>query len=443
MAPQLKRPAVLERPETVLEPPKASVLERPEQRVAPRTAPATHHEPRDAVVLGYVRTPFGRYGGALALVRPDDLAAHVIRVLLASVSVAGIPGTEVDEVVFGASNQAGEDNRNVGRMAALLAGLPKDTPGVTVNRLCGSGLEAVNDAARRIRQGEADLVVAGGVESMSRAPWVMLKPSEAFPRGERVIADTHLGWRLVNPRMIDLGYHPVSLGETAENVCAQTGVSREDQDAYALRSQQRYARAKAEGFFGGEIVAVQTPNGKVTEDEHPRADTTAEKLAKLRPAFRDGGSVTAGNSSGVNDGAAALVIASRERARALGIRPLGRVVAAATAGVHPDVMGLGPVPAVRKLIARTGVTPDECDAIELNEAFAAQVIPVMRELGMPEDRTNPNGGAIAIGHPIGASGARLAGTLLRELERRGGRYGIATACIGVGQGIATLFEREA
>ncbi|MEK7860821.1 MAG: thiolase family protein, partial [Chloroflexota bacterium] len=329
-----------------------------------------------------------------------------------------------------------------GRMAALLAGLPKETPGVTLNRLCGSGLEAVNDAARRIRLGEADLVVAGGVESMSRAPWVMLKPSEAIPRGERVMVDTHLGWRLVNPRMVDLGYHPIALGETAENVCAAKGIPREDQDAYALRSQQRYARAKAEGFFSGEIVSVPTRAGQVSEDEHPRPDTTMEKLARLRPAFREGGTVTAGNSSGVNDGAAALVVASRAKARELGIRPLGRVVTAATAGVHPDVMGLGPIPAVRKLVERTGVGVDHCDAIELNEAFAAQVIPCIRELGLPEDRTNPNGGAIAIGHPIGATGARLAGTLLRELERRGGRYGIATACIGVGQGIATLFERE-
>ncbi len=394
---------------------------------------------RDALILGYVRTPIGRYGGVLSSIRPDDLAAHVIvRVL----DRTGVKVGEVDEVVFGASNQAGEDNRNVGRMAALLAGLPQDTPGVTVNRLCGSGLEAVNDAARRIRQGEAELVVAGGVESMSRAPWVMLKPSEAFPRGERVVADTHLGWRLVNPRMLDLGYHPISLGETAENVCADKHVTREEQDAYSARSQERYARAKADGFFAGEIVEVETPAGAVLEDEHPRPGTTAAQLARLKPAFRKGGSVTAGNSSGVNDGAAALVVASRAKARALGTPPLGRVVAAATAGVHPDVMGLGPIPAVHKLIKRCGIAVDAMDAIELNEAFAAQVIPVMRELGMPEERTNPNGGAIAIGHPIGATGARLAGTLLRELERRGGRYGLATACIGVGQGIATLFERE-
>ena len=395
--------------------------------------------PRDAVILGYVRTPFGRYGGALAAIRPDDLAAHVIRAVLERTDVRD---DEIDEVVFGASNQSGEDNRNVGRMAALLAGLPETVPGVTVNRLCGSGLEAVNDAARRIRAGEADLVIAGGVESMTRAPFVTLKPSEAFPRGERVLADTTLGWRLVNPRMMDLGYHPISLGETAENVRLKEHVSRGEQDAYAARSQERYARAKADGFFGGEIQAVHNGRELVADDEHPRPDSTVDKLGKLKPAFRDGGSVTAGNSSGINDGAAALVIAARETARSLGLRPLGRIVASASAGVHPDYMGLGPIPAVRKLVARTGVKADECDAIELNEAFAAQVIPCVRELGLPDERTNPNGGAIAVGHPIGASGARLAGTLLRELERRGGRYGIATMCIGVGQGLATLFERE-
>src|SRR5206468_3689225 len=291
--------------------------------------------PRDAVILGYVRTPFGRYAGSLSAIRPDDLASHVIRAVLDRTDAGD---AEIDEVVFGASNQAGEDNRNVGRMASLLAGLPETVPGVTVNRLCGSGLEAVNDAARRIRAGEADLVIAGGVESMSRAPLVTLKPSEAFPRGERVLADTTLGWRLVNPRMIDLGYHPISLG------------------------------------------------------------------------------VTAGNASGINDGAAALLVAAREKAESLGLRALGRVVASASAGVHPDYMGLGPIPAVRRLVERTGITPAECDAIELNEAFAAQVIPCIRALGLPDDRTNPNGGAIAIGHPIAASGARLAGTLLRELE---------------------------
>jgi len=395
--------------------------------------------PRDAVILGYVRTPFGRYGGVLAAIRPDDLAAHVIR---AVIDRTDLRDDAVDEVVFGASNQAGEDNRNVGRMAALLAGLPETVPGITVNRLCGSGLEAVNDAARRIRSGEADIVIAGGVESMTRAPLVTLKPSEAFPRGERVLVDTTLGWRLVNPRMVDLGYHPISLGETAENVAKQEHVGRAEQDGYAARSQDRYAKAKAAGFFTGEIQSVHNGTELVSEDEHPRPESSLEKLGKLKPAFRENGTVTAGNSSGINDGAAALLIGSREKARALGLRPLGRVVASASAGVHPDFMGLGPIPAVRKLVQRTGVTPKECDAIELNEAFAAQVIPCIRELALPDDRTNPNGGAIAIGHPIGASGARLAGTLLRELERRSGRYGIATMCIGVGQGIATLFERE-
>ena len=395
--------------------------------------------PRDAVIIGYVRTPFGRYAGALSGIRPDDLASHVIRAVLERTDVGD---SEIDEVVFGASNQAGEDNRNVARMAALLAGLPETVPGVTVNRLCGSGLEAVNDAARRIRAGEADLVIAGGVESMSRAPLVTLKPSEAFPRGERVLADTTLGWRLVNPRMIDLGYHPISLGETAENVAKKEHVGRAEQDSYAARSQDRYARAKADGFFTGEIQAVHNGMELVSEDEHPRAGSTIDKLGQLKPAFKDDGTVTAGNSSGINDGAAALLIAAREKAESLGLRALGRVVASASAGVHPDYMGLGPIPAVRKLVERTGVTPAECDAIELNEAFAAQVIPCIRVLGLPDDRTNPNGGAIAIGHPIGASGARLAGTLLRELERRGGRYGIATMCIGVGQGLATLFERE-
>jgi 3-oxoadipyl-CoA thiolase len=395
--------------------------------------------PRDAVILGYVRTPFGRYGGALSSIRPDDLASHVIRAVLERTDVGD---AEIDEVVFGASNQAGEDNRNVGRMASLLAGLPDTVPGVTVNRLCGSGLEAVNDAARRVRVGEADLVIAGGVESMSRAPLVTLKPSEAFPRGERVLADTTLGWRLVNPRMVDLGYHPISLGETAENVAKQEHVGRAEQDTYAARSQDRYARAKADGFFAGEIQPVHNGKELVSDDEHPRGDSSIEKLGKLKPAFKEGGTVTAGNSSGINDGAAALLIAAREKAESLGLRALGRVVASASAGVHPDYMGLGPIPAVRKLVERTGVAPKECDAIELNEAFAAQVIPCMRTLSLPDDRTNPNGGAIAIGHPIGASGARLAGTLLRELERRQGRYGIATMCIGVGQGLATLFERE-
>jgi 3-oxoadipyl-CoA thiolase len=397
-------------------------------------------DPRDALVIGYVRTPFGRYGGALAPIRPDDLASHVIRAVLERTDIAD---KEVDEVVFGASNQAGEDNRNVGRMAALLAGLSETVPGVTVNRLCGSGLEAVNDAARRIRAGEADLVIAGGAESMTRAPLVTLKPSEAFPRGERTLADTTLGWRLVNPRMVDLGYHPISLGETAENVRVKENVSRAAQDEYAVRSQNRYAKAKEAGFFAAEIQSVHNGKELVHDDEHPRSDVTLEKLSKLKPAFKENGTVTAGNSSGINDGAAAVVVASREKAASLGLPILGRIVASASAGVHPDYMGLGPIPAVRALLERTGVGVDELDVIELNEAFAAQVIPCMRALRLPEDRTNPNGGAIAVGHPIAASGARLAGTALRELARREGRYALATMCIGVGQGLATLFEREA
>jgi len=391
------------------------------------------------VVIGYVRTPIGRYGGALAAIRPDDLASHVIRAVLERTDIGD---REVDEVVFGATNQAGEDNRNVGRMAALLAGLPETVPGVTVNRLCGSGLEAVNDAARRIRAREADVVIAGGVESMTRAPLVTLKPSEAFPRGERVLVDTTLGWRLVNPRMVDLGYHPITLGETAENVAVKEKVARAAQDTYALSSQQRYAKAKASGFFTGEIQSVHNGKELVAADEHPRPDVTLEKLAKLKPAFKDGGTVTAGNSSGINDGAAALIVASREKAEALGLPALGRFVASASAGVHPDYMGLGPIPAVQKLLKRTALGVDEIDVIELNEAFAAQVIPCMRELHLPEDRTNVNGGAIAIGHPVGATGARLAGTALRELARRDGRYALVTMCIGVGQGLATLFERE-
>ncbi|HEY6957473.1 MAG TPA: thiolase family protein [Candidatus Limnocylindria bacterium] len=396
--------------------------------------------PRDALVVGYLRTPIGRYGGTLASIRPDDLAAHVIQAVLER---TGIADDDVDEVVFGATNQAGEDNRNVGRMAALLAGLPESVPGVTLNRLCGSGLEAVNDAARRIRSGEADVVIAGGVESMTRSPLVMLKPSEAFPRGERTMYDSTIGWRMTNPRMIDLGYHPIGLGETAENVRVQEHITREEQDAYALRSQQRYQKAKADGFYAGELAPVNNGKELVSEDEHPRADVTMERLAKLKPAFRSGGTVTAGNSSGINDGSVALVVTSREKAKELGLPALGRVVASASAGVHPDYMGLGPIPAVRRLVERTHVAVDEVDVIELNEAFAAQVIPCMRQLGLPEDRTNVNGGAIALGHPIGASGARLAGTALRELERRRGRYAIATLCIGVGQGLATLFEREA
>ncbi|TMD59084.1 MAG: thiolase family protein [Chloroflexi bacterium] len=394
---------------------------------------------RDAVIVSAVRTPIGRYGGALKDVRPDDLAALVLQAALERAEVAG---DEVDEVVFGATNQAGEDNRNVARMALLLAGLPDAVPGVTVNRLCGSGLEAVNDAARRIRSGDAEVVVAGGVESMSRAPLVMLKPSEAFPRGERTMYDTTIGWRLVNPRLADLGYHPISLGETAENVAERYGVSREEQDAYALESHRRAVAAQDGGRFSDELVPVRLTDGACIErDEHPRRDTTLDKLATLKPAFRQSGTVTAGNSSGINDGAAAVVIVSAAKARAMRVTPLARVVATATAGVHPDYMGIGPIPATRAALRRAGITMRDIDLVELNEAFAAQVLPCAEELGIEHAKLNVNGGAIALGHPVGCSGARLTTTLLHEMSRRRSRTGLATMCIGVGQGIATVFER--
>ncbi|HEX7196320.1 MAG TPA: thiolase family protein [Candidatus Limnocylindria bacterium] len=398
---------------------------------------------RTPVIVDGLRTPFGRYGGALKDVRPDDLAAHVIRAL---VERTGIDPTLIDDVILGAANQAGEDNRNVGRMAALLAGLPVEVGGQTVNRLCGSGLQAIVSAAHAIAYGDGDVFVAGGVESMTRAPFVMAKPSAAFPRGEQTMYDTTLGWRFTNPRLAD-AYYPYSMGETAENVVEQCGVSREDQDAFALTSQQRWNAAHDAGRFGDEVVPIEVPDGKATRvvdtDEHPRPDATLESLAKLKPAFkRDAsGSVTAGNSSGINDGAAALVIASAERAEALGIQPLGSFRGSAVAGVDPAVMGIGPIPAVSKLLARTGVGVDELDLVELNEAFASQSVAVIRELGLDPEKVNVNGGAIAIGHPLGMSGARLVVTLLHELRRRDGRYGVATMCIGVGQGQAALFER--
>jgi 3-oxoadipyl-CoA thiolase len=386
-----------------------------------------------AVVLSAVRTPVGRYGGALSRVRPDDLAAVAIA---AAVERAGIPAGEIEDVWFGCANQAGEDNRNVARMAALLAGLPQSVAGVTVNRLCASGLAAVAGACHAVAAGDGDLFVAGGVESMSRAPLVMAKPDTAFPRGHRVVYDTTLGWRFPNPRMEEL-FPLESMGETGENVAERFGVTREDQDAFALESQRRWAAADAAGRFADELVPV----GDVVRDEHPRPDTSAEKLAGLKPAFRGGGSVTAGNSSGVNDGAAALVIASEERARELGVEQLGAFVGSAAAGVDPRVMGIGPVPAVRKLLGRTGVAVEQVDLVELNEAFASQSLVVIRELGLDPGKVNVNGGAIALGHPLGMSGARLVVTLLHELRRRGGRYGLATLCVGVGQGQAALFER--
>jgi 3-oxoadipyl-CoA thiolase len=386
-----------------------------------------------AVVLSAVRTPIGRYGGVLADVRPDDLAAIAIR---EAVARAGVPAAEIEDVWFGAANQAGEDNRNVARMAALLSGLPDSVAGVTVNRLCASGLTAVVGACHAIVAGDGDLFVAGGVESMTRAPFVVAKPDRGFPRGTQPMFDTTLGWRFPNPRMEEM-FPLESMGETGENVAERYGVSREDQDAFALASQQRWAAAAEAGRFDDELVPV----GDVSRDEHPRPGTTLEKLAALKPAFRAGGTVTAGNSSGIDDGAAALVIASEERAGALGVEPLGRFVGSAVAGVDPRVMGIGPVPAVRKLLARAGIDVADVDLVELNEAFASQSLVVLRELGFDHDKVNVNGGAIALGHPLGMSGARLVVSLLHELRRRGGRYGLATLCVGVGQGQAALFER--
>jgi 3-oxoadipyl-CoA thiolase len=386
----------------------------------------------NAVILSAVRTPVGRYGGGLAGTRPDDLAALAIR---AAVDRATVPAEQIEDVWMGCANQAGEDNRNVARMAVLLADLPESVGGVTVNRLCASGLAAIVGACHAVIAGDGDLFVAGGVESMSRAPLVTAKPDKAFPRGDRTLYDTTLGWRFPNPKMEEL-FPLETMGETGENVAERWAVSREDQDAFSLRSQQRWAAAADAGRFDDELVPV----GDVTRDEHPRPDTSAEKLATLKPAFRKDGTVTAGNSSGLNDGAAAVVVASEEKAKELGIEPLGVFRGSAVAGVDPRVMGIGPVPAVRKLLERTGVTADQLDLVELNEAFASQSLAVVRELGLDEEKVNVNGGAIAIGHPLGMSGARLTVTLLHELRRRGGRYGVATMCVGVGQGQAALFE---
>ena len=397
---------------------------------------------REAWIVEAVRTPVGRYGGALAGVRPDDLAATVLEAVVAR---SGIDPASIDDVILGCANQAGEDNRNIARMALLIAGLPVEVAGQTVNRLCGSGLQAVASAAQAIAVGDADVVIAGGVESMSRAPLVTLKPESGFERGNRELVDTTIGWRFVNPRL-DKRFPTISLGETAERVASKWNVSREDQDAFALESQRRAAAAAASGVHAEEIVPVAIPQRKgepilVDKDEHPRPDTDAASLAKLRPAFLEGGSVTAGNASGINDGAAALLLMESERARALGLKPLARVVATSVAGVEPSVMGIGPIPAISKLLERTGLSVNEIDRVELNEAFASQAVACIRELGPNPATTNIHGGAIALGHPLGASGARMLVTLTRELKRSGSRFGIASMCVGVGQGIAMLVER--
>ncbi len=399
----------------------------------------------EVFIVDGIRTPIGRYGGALAGVRADDLGAVPLAALLKRQS--SLDPERIDDVFMGCANQAGEDNRNVARMSLLLAGLPVGVPGVTLNRLCGSGLDAVGSAARAIRAGEMDVAIAGGVESMSRAPYVMGKAEGAFARSQ-LIEDTTMGWRFINPAMQDR-YGVELMGETAENVAAQYGIAREDQDRFALRSQQRNAKARAAGFYDDEITAVTVAGRKrgestqVTVDEHPRGDTTLDALARLKPLFRTPGTVTAGNASGINDGAAALLLASAAAVERHGLRPRARVLGLATAGVAPTVMGIGPVPATQKLLARLGLGIHDFDAIELNEAFAAQGLACMRQLGLADDaeHVNPNGGAIALGHPLGMSGARLALTLLRQLEACGGRRGLATMCIGVGQGIALAIER--
>jgi 3-oxoadipyl-CoA thiolase len=400
------------------------------------------HSSRSAVIVEAVRTPVGRYGGALKDVRPDDLAALTIAEV---VRRSGIDPAQIEDVIFGCANQAGEDNRNVARMAALLAGLPVEIPGQTVNRLCGSGLQAINSAYHAILAAEGDVFIAGGVESMTRAPFVMAKPGSGFPRGDQSLIDTTIGWRFVNPELARR-YPPYSMGETAENVATQDQVSREDQDAFACESQRRAAAAIAAGRFKDEIVPVSVPRSKgdpviVDTDEHPRPDTTLEALRRLKPAFRDCGSVTAGNASGINDGAAALVVAHEGNASGLDKPPLARIVATAVAGVDPGVMGIGPVPAARKALARAGLSTADLDVVELNEAFAAQAVACIRALDLDPARVNPNGGAIALGHPLGSTGARLMTTLVHELRRSGGRYGMVAMCIGVGQGIATIVER--
>jgi len=395
----------------------------------------------EAVIVATARTPMGRYGGQLKDVRADDLAAIALK---EAVSRAGVEPKDVDDVILGCANQAGEDNRNVARMALLLAGFPVEVPGQTVNRLCGSGMQATIAAAREIQAGAADVIVAGGVESMTRAPWVMAKPDGPYPRGPQTAYDTALGWRLVNPRMAAM-YGTLQMGETAERVAQKYEVSREDQDAFALRSHQRALAAQRSGRLAEEIVPVEVLQKKgealrLVDDEGPRADTSLEALAKLRAAFADKGSVTAGNSSPLNDGAAALVLMSAEEAQRRGLKPLARFVAAAAAGVHPDYMGIGPVPSSLKALQQAGLEPGDMQVIELNEAFASQSLACERLLGIDEERVNVNGGAIALGHPLGCSGARLVGTLVREMQHRDAKYGLATMCIGVGQGIASVWQ---
>jgi 3-oxoadipyl-CoA thiolase len=401
-----------------------------------------HRPLREVWIVEAVRTPIGRYGGALASVRPDDLAAAAIK---AVVDRSGIDAALIEDVILGCANQAGEDNRDVARMALLLAGLPVEIGGLTVNRLCGSGLQAINSAAHAVAVGDGDVFIGGGVESMTRAPYVMAKPAAGFDRGDREMVDTTLGWRFVNPKLAEMHY-PYSMGETAENVADRWNVDRAAQDAFALASQQKAIAAIEAGRFDDQIVPITIPARKgepvvVSRDEAPRGDTSAEALAKLRPVFREGGSVTAGNSSGINDGASAVLVVEADRARELGLRPMARVVSTAVAGVDPAIMGYGPVPATRKALERAGITAADLDLVELNEAFASQSIVCIDELGLDPARVNVNGGAIALGHPLGMSGGRLITMLTHELRRTGGRYGLATMCIGVGQGIATIVER--
>jgi 3-oxoadipyl-CoA thiolase len=400
----------------------------------------------DAFIIDAVRTPMGRYRGALAGVRPDDMAAHTIS---AAVERTGLDPEAVRDVYWGAANQAGEDNRDAARMASLLAGLPVEVPGVTVNRLCASGLEAINQASRALRLGEGDLYIAGGAESMSRAPWVMLKPEAGLPRGPQTMHDTALGWRLINPRMAER-YSTESMGETGENVAERYRIPRGEQDRFALQSHTRAVEATREGRFADQLIPIEAPsqNGRgatnlVEVDEGPRADTSLEKLAKLRPAFREGGTVTAGNASTLNDGAACVVLASAERAEAMGTEPLARIMSIGVAGVDPAYMGVGPIPAIRRAIEAANLSLNDVDLVEINEAFASQVLACIGELGIEEERLNVNGGAIAVGHPLGCSGARLMTTLAWEMRRRRVRYGVAALCVGVGQGVATVVENPA